>query len=229
VADGDIAGTGAGGEPRGIVLVLHGGTSQSTAPVTSRQLAVLRMIPIAAAISHAVGGDGIDVRRPLFTVRGWNGDQASPVADLTRLLDELHARHAGVPVVLIGHSMGGRAALRAAGHPAVTAVAGLAPWLSGGEPVGQLAGRRVLLAHGTRDVITSAEETWAYAERARPLCDLTAIQVRGGDHPMLHRALLWHDIAAEFSRRAFGLGSGNGPAAVALAAAVGRTDTVTIE
>jgi len=31
------------------------------------------------------------------------------------------------------------------------------------------------------------------------------IEVRGGDHPMLRRARLWHAIAAEFSRVSFGL------------------------
>ncbi|WP_438949092.1 LLM class flavin-dependent oxidoreductase, partial [Streptomyces harbinensis] len=40
----------------------------------------------------------------------------------------LAARLGPVPVVLVGHSMGGRAALRAAGHPAVTGVVALAPW-----------------------------------------------------------------------------------------------------
>lgn len=229
MADGNVAEAGAGGEPRGIVLVLHGGQSKSMAPVSPRQLAVLRMVPVAAAIRRAAGGDGIDVRRPLFGLRGWNGDKASPVADLIALLDEVRAKHAGIPVVLVGHSMGARAALRVAGHPAVTAVAGLAPWLPGGEPVDQLAARRVLLVHGTSDVITSPAETRAYAGRARLVCDLTAIEVRNGDHPMVRRAILWHDIAAEFCRSAFGLGPGTGPAAVAIAAAAGRTSPVTIE
>jgi pimeloyl-ACP methyl ester carboxylesterase len=206
-------------EPRGIVLVAHGGQSASTAPVTATQLAVLRMIPIAIAIRRATSADGIEVRRPLFSVRGWNGAQASPVGDLTRLLDELHARSPAVPVVLVGHSMGARAAMRAAGHPAVIAAAGLAPWLPPGEPVDQLAGRRVLLAHGTADQTTSSAATWAYAERAGDLCALTAIEVNSGDHPMLRRAPLWHSIAAEFSRVAFGLPIGTGEAAAAIAAA----------
>ncbi|HEY0932459.1 MAG TPA: alpha/beta hydrolase [Trebonia sp.] len=214
--------------PRGIVLVAHGGTSVSTAPVTATQLAVLRMIPIAGAIRRAVGADGIEVRRPLFGVRGWNGEQASPAGDLTRILDEIQTRSPGVPVVLVGHSMGGRAALRAAGHPVVTAVAGLAPWLPPGEPVAQLAGRRVLLAHGTADRITSPTETWAYAGRARGICDLTAIEVSRGEHTMLHRAGLWHAIAAEFARVSFGLPAGRGEAAAAIAAGGGGATMVTL-
>ena len=191
--------------PRGIVVVAHGGREVGTEPVTAMQPAVLRMIPLARAIRQAVRGDGIEVWRPLFSVRGWNGAQASPVADLARVLDDIRARFGTVPVVLAGHSMGARAALRAAGHPAVIAVAGLAPWLPAGEPVDQLAGRRVLLAHGSADTVTSPADTWAYADRARAVCDPTVIEVRGGDHPMLRRARLWHAIAAEFSRVSFGL------------------------
>jgi pimeloyl-ACP methyl ester carboxylesterase len=186
------------------------------------------MVPLAEAVKRAAGTDGIEVQRPLFSVRGWNGGQASPVPDLVRVLDEIRARHAAVPVVLIGHSMGARAALRAAGHPAVIAVAGLGAWLPPGEPVDQLAGRRVLLAHGTADRITSAAETWAYAERARGVCDLTAISVDRGDHPMLRRAGLWHGLAAEFTRVSFGLPAGTGEAAVAIAAAARGATMITL-
>ena len=116
--------------------------------------------------------------------------------------------------MLVGHSMGARAAVRAAGHPAVSAVAGLAPWLPPGEPVDQLAGRRVLLVHGTADGITSPAETWAYVERARAVTQVAAIELRDGDHPMLRRARLWHAIAAEFARAALGLPAGDLAAAV---------------
>jgi dienelactone hydrolase len=215
-------------EKRGIVLVAHGGQDDSTAPVSASQLAVLRMIPIASAIRHAVSGDGIEVRRPLFKVRGWNGTKASPVADLTAVLDDIRLRSPDVPVVLIGHSMGGRAAMRVAGHPAVIAVAGLAPWLPPGEPAGQLAGRRVLLAHGTADRITRPADTWAYAEHARDVSDLTVIEIRGGDHPMIRRAVLWHAIAAEFTRASFGLPAGSGEAAVAISASGRGAKMVTL-
>jgi predicted alpha/beta-hydrolase family hydrolase len=225
---GKVADATAGPGPRGIVLVLHGGQSVGTAPVTATQLAVLRMIPIAAAVSWAVRADGIEVRRPLFGVRGWNGPQASPVADLTRILDEICTGSPGVPVVLVGHSMGGRAALRVAGHPAVIAVAGLAPWLPPGEPVEQLAGRRVLLAHGTDDRVTSPAETWAYAERARAVGDPTVIEVSRGEHTMLRRAPLWHSIAAEFSRASFGLPVGAGEAGAAITAAERGATMVTL-
>ena len=116
------------------VLVAHGGRANSTAPVTPYQPAVLRMIPVAGAIRRALPSRTSVVTRPLYRLRGWNGDLASPVPDLTAALDQLGEQYGPIPVVLVGHSMGARAAMRVAGHPRVTAVAGLAPWLPPGEP-----------------------------------------------------------------------------------------------
>lgn len=215
--------------PAGIVVVVHGGRAVSTRPVTAVDLPVLRMIPVARAIQRAVRGTGIAVWRHRFAVRGWNSAQASPAGDLSRLLDDIRRRYDGVPVVVAGHSMGARAAFRAAGHSAVCAVAGLAPWLPPGEPVGQLAGRRVLLAHGSADTVTYPGDTWAYAGRARAVTSVTAVEIRGGDHPMLRRASLWHAVAAEFARVSFGLPAGPGPAAAAVrATGVGEADPITL-
>jgi alpha-beta hydrolase superfamily lysophospholipase len=150
----------------GAVVVAHGGRSVSSEPTTALQPAVLRMVPLARAVRHALRGSGAVVFRPRFQLRGWNGELALPVHDLSEILDDISGRLGPVPIVVVGHSMGARAAMRVAGHPAVTAVAGLAPWLPPGEPVGQLTGRRILLVHGNADRITRPEDTWAYAERA---------------------------------------------------------------
>jgi pimeloyl-ACP methyl ester carboxylesterase len=187
------------------VLVAHGGRSESTAPVTLYQPAVLRMIPVAGAIRRALPGSATVVTRPLYRVRGWNGGLASPVADLNEALDQLGDRFGPIPVVLVGHSMGARAAMRVAGHPRVTAVAGLAPWLPPGEPVAQLAGRRVLLAHASPDRITRPGDTWAFAGRARQVTTVATIELRHGDHAMLRRAPLWNRIATGFVRLVLGL------------------------
>ena len=205
----------------GVVLVAHGGQASSTEPTSALQPAVLRMIPVAVAIRQALRGSDVVVQRPRFRIRGWNGAQASPVGDLNEALDAVAAGFGPVPVVLVGHSMGARAAVRAAGHPAVSAVAGLAPWLPPGEPAAQLAGRRVLLAHGSADSITSPAETWAFLEQARAVTEVTAVEVRGGDHPMLRRARLWHAIAAEFSRAALGLPADDSAVAAAVTATAG--------
>jgi pimeloyl-ACP methyl ester carboxylesterase len=193
----------------GAVVVAHGGKSVSTAPTSPLELAVLRMVPLARAIRRALRGSGVVVCQPRFAVQGWNGELASPVDDLRGVLDDLGTRYSDIPIVLIGHSMGARAAFRVAGHPAVSAVAGLAPWLPPGEPVDQLADRRVLLAHGTADHVTSPAETWAYADRARSVTGTATIEVRGGEHTMLWRAPLWHRLAADFSRLSLGLPAGD--------------------
>jgi pimeloyl-ACP methyl ester carboxylesterase len=207
---------------KGVVVVAHGGREVSTATTTAVHPAVLRMIPVAAAIGRALYGRGVVVRRPRFRLRGWNGAQASPVHDLTEVLDEVRGEFGPVPVVMVGHSMGARAALRAAGYPSVTAVVGLASWLPAGEPVDQLAGRRILLAHGAEDGICRPEETWAYGDRARAVSSVAEIEVRGGEHTMLRRAPVWHAIAATFACVSLGFPPPPGPAASALASP-GRT------
>jgi dienelactone hydrolase len=210
----------------GIVVVAHGGTAVSRNPTSPIQVSVLRMIPVANAIRGAARGSGAEVRRARFRLRGWNGAEASPVADLTGLLDQM-AGSGRPPVVLVGHSMGGRAALRAAGHPLVTAVAGLAPWLPPGEPVDQLDGRRVLLVHASDDSVCNPADTWAYAERAGAVVEVAAIEMRGGDHAMLRRARLWHAIAAEFTRISLRQTAASGPVADAFArAAAGQPRAV---
>jgi pimeloyl-ACP methyl ester carboxylesterase len=191
-----------GGAVAGLVLVLHGGRSRSTVPTSPVQLSVLRVAAIVPPVRRALQGTGIIVDRPRFTVRGWNGCQASPVADVTRWLDEAATRFGPIPVALIGHSMGARAAIRAAGHPLVRAVAGLAPWLPFGEPVTHLGGTLVLLAHGDRDRVTSPAETWDFAARAREITSVTTVRVHGGDHAMLRGMSRWHRLAAEFARAA---------------------------
>lgn len=184
---------------RAVVIVIHGGQSVSLRPTSPVQLAVLRMIPVSRAIRRVAGGSGVAVIRPRLRLRGWNGAQASPVADVAEVLEAVPRRFGQVPVVLVGHSLGARAALRAAGHPSVIAVAGLAPWLPAGEPTAQLAGRRLLLVHGTADTVTSPAMTWQYARDASDFAAVGAVAVQGGDHAMLRRARLWHRLAAEFA------------------------------
>jgi predicted esterase len=210
------------GTTTGVVVVLHGGRSLGPEPTSPMQLSVLRMAPVARAIRHALRGSQVLVDRPRFQLRGWNGEAASPVRDLTGLLDKISRDFGRIPVVLVGHSMGARAALRVAGHPMVSAVAGLAPWLPPGEPVGQLAGRRILLVHGSDDHTCNPEETWAYAERARSAGQVATIEMRNGGHAMLRRARRWHRLAAEFTRLSLALPDGSGalPAGGALPASV---------
>lgn len=183
---------------RAAVLVLHGGRAQSLQPVRSNQLAVLRMVPIACRIA-AAGRGQLAVLRLRFGVRGWNGETMSPIADANWALTQLTERYPDRPIGLVGHSMGGRTALRAAGHEQVRSVVGLAPWLPAAEPIDQLAGRHVLLAHGDQDRLTSAAASGRYADRlAAAGIAASFVTVLGDGHAMLRRPKLWHTLAAGF-------------------------------
>jgi pimeloyl-ACP methyl ester carboxylesterase len=133
-----------------------------------------------------------------YRYRGWNGPEMSPVRDARWALAEVRSRHGDVPVVLVGHSMGGRTALRVAGDPAVKGVAALAPWLLDTEPVDQLAARRVLVAHGDRDRVTSPAASRRYAERAARVTGVRHVTVRGDAHAMLLRWPTWHRLTTRF-------------------------------
>ncbi len=185
---------------RAVVLVLPGGQADSLAPTSTRQLAALRMRPFARGLHRAGRTLGLAAWTVHYRYRGWNGEQASPLADIGWALDEVRRRHGDVPVVLLGHSMGGRAALRAAGDPSVRAVLALAPWLSDSEPFSQLAGRRVLIAHGSLDRVTSPRASRAYAERARAVTpEISWMAVRGDKHAMLTHYRSWQRLAIRFT------------------------------
>jgi dienelactone hydrolase len=184
---------------RGIAVVLHGGRETSVAPVRGRQLAVLRMRPFVASLQRAGRADGLAVAQVRYRVRGWNGTERSASVDVELALDRLVSRFPQVPIALVGHSMGARAAMYAAGHENVRAVVALAPWLRRGDPVSTLAGRRVLIAHGDRDRITDPRASAAYARAAEQVAQsVSFVSIAGEQHAMLRRARLWHELSTGF-------------------------------
>lgn len=188
----------AAGPVRGIALVLHGGRARSRMPVRATNLAVVRMLPFVTALRrHA--RNGLVVAQVRYRVRGWNGAERAPVRDTRWALDQLAGRFPDVPVALVGHSMGGRAAIYTADHDAVRSVVGLAPWIEPGDPVDPITDRRVLLVHGAADRMTDPRASAAFARRAEPLAEsVTFVSVEGEKHAMLRRAPLWHGVAAGF-------------------------------
>ena len=190
----------AAGRARAVVLVLPGGQESSRAPGSPRQMAALRMHPFAAGL-HRAGRDlGLAAWLICYRYRGWNGEQASPLPDIGWALGEVRRRHGDVPVALLGHSMGGRAALRMGGDRSVRAVAAFAPWLPAGEPAGQLAGRRVLIAHGSLDRVTSPGASRSYAQLARAAgAEVSWHEVAWDTHAMLLRYRTWQRLAIRFT------------------------------
>lgn len=181
--------------PPAVVLVLHGGRARSRESGERRRLTYWRMVPFARGLARR----GLGVYLLRYRYRGWNGPARDAERDARAGIAEIGARHPGVPVVLVGHSMGGRAALGAAGAAGVVAVCALAPWLDGTDPVEQLAGRTVLIAHGDRERWTSPVASFEYAVRAKRVTDRVArFGVPGAGHFMLNRAGAWHRLVDRF-------------------------------
>ena len=184
-------------DPAGAVLILHGGAEASRTPVAWWRLAVVRMAPFAACIVRR-DGDDLAVLRLKNRVRGWNGSRQDPVQDARWALDRIRRALPGVPVVVVGHSMGGRVALQLSAEPGVVGVAALAPWVD--SDVRQpRPGVAVLLAHGSNDRVTDPRRTAVLARRyAGSGVDLRYVPVEGGTHAMLKDASLWHETVRDF-------------------------------
>lgn len=175
--------------PRGVVLVLHGGASRrAEVAVSPTQLSVLRMIPIARGLARA-GRRELAVYRLLNSVRGWD-NRHTPVSDATWALGEIERRlGTRLPTCLVGHSLGGRAALLGADHPAVVSVVALAPWLYPSESV-RADGRTVLILHGSDDRVADPANAARVAENLTRTTRAGFVLISGAKHAMLgsHRA-----------------------------------------
>ena len=187
------------GGPRGIVLMLHGGAKTGLNPVTGRSLSLRRTTAMADVLSPHLLGEGLSVWLLRFGVRGWNaghGSLPSPVPDARWALDSAAEEHPGVPVVMLGHSMGARTAVHVADHPGVAGVVALAPWLERTDPVRKLAGRHLIAGHGRQDRITSAAMTRAFVDQARGIAaSAEYVDLGRSGHYMLRRADDWNQFA----------------------------------
>ncbi|MDQ3423787.1 MAG: alpha/beta fold hydrolase [Actinomycetota bacterium] len=180
---------------RDLVLVAHGGQDSSLEDPHDRRVALLRMWPFVAAAKQAAPQAAIGLVR--YRYRGWNGSNAHAMADVCQLLDSLGP--GTERVVLVGHSMGGRAVLHAAEHPLVSGVLALAPWLPRDEPLADLHGRLVVFAHGDQDRMTDPRLSVAYARRLRAAdVPVSVLTVEGDAHSMLARHQDWDELVRRF-------------------------------
>jgi len=178
------------------VIVLHGGGSRGGRMMVSpTQLSVLRMIPTARAVARA-GRGRLAVYRLLNSWRGWDTEH-TPVSDALWAMQQVRAQFGDVPLGLVGHSLGGRAALLSGFAPGVESVVALNPWVYPSDTA-DLTGRRVLVVHGSRDRIALPQRARRVAANLSRTAEVEFVEVEGGKHAMLRHGREFDRRAAEF-------------------------------
>ncbi|MET7703752.1 alpha/beta hydrolase [Streptomyces sp. NPDC005485] len=174
----------------GVVLLLPAGEEVS-ARKPSPMAATASVRALGRRLVRAGRTEGLVTHVVHYRFRGWNGSEAHLARDASWAADEVVRRYGDVPVCLAGMDMGGRAALHAGGHEAVNSVLALAPWLpeedvaAPPEPVKQLAGRRVLIVHGTNDARSDPELSFRLAARAKKANrDICRFEVHSDGHSL---------------------------------------------
>jgi dienelactone hydrolase len=186
------------GETRGIALFCHGGAAAGLEPPRERALSLVRMRAFEHFVHAAAADRGIATALVRYRVVGWNGEAADAFEDVRWAVGLLREEHGtDVPIVLVGHSMGGRAALRAGAEQSVTAVCALAPWTPPGEPVMSVRDQTVAILHGRGDRWVPAKLSADYAVRARRAGARVARFTIAGGHTMVRRSHQWHSFARD--------------------------------
>lgn len=187
--------TRARGEARSVAVLLHGGRDSSNSPTGPGQAAVVRLTLIDHHLRRTVG-ENVTVLRLRNAVRGWN--DGAPVDDAMSALDHAVTLHPGLPIVLVGHSMGARIALAVAGHEQVVRLVGLAPWLPPADGIGTLAGRDLLIVHGDRDRVIRPSASLDAAQRAHAAgVPVARISLAGDGHSLMRHPATVHRLVAD--------------------------------
>jgi alpha-beta hydrolase superfamily lysophospholipase len=163
--------------------------------VSPAQLSVLRMVPLAQRIAFA-GRSRLAVHRLLNTHRGWDSS-TTPVMDVAWALDRVTDQHGNLPVALVGHSLGGRAALLAGHDPQVRSVVALNPWVMPTDRVG-LRDTPVLVVHGGEDRLALPTRSAELARRLERTTPVGYVTIPGGRHAMVRHARAFEACAADF-------------------------------
>jgi pimeloyl-ACP methyl ester carboxylesterase len=182
-----------------VLLMLHGGRETGLTEVDDRSASWRRSRWMMEHIAGRANRAGVSVWLLRYGVRGWNaraGSLPSPVPDARWALAEVRRELGDLPVVLLGHSMGGRTAVAVADDRSVVGVVALAPWLPADEPVAALAGKPLAVAHGRRDKITSFRQTRAFCRRAEEVAASVELLPMGRvGHYMFRRIPAWNSFA----------------------------------
>ena len=181
------------------MLVLPGGRPTSQATSHAWQLANVRIELLTQSLRRRLGR-GVTVRRVQYRLRGWNAGRLDALGDATTALDEMQAAVGKGPIVLVGHSMGGRVAAHLAGRRRVAAVAALAPWWPDDDGDLIPVGCRLLTMHGTADTWTDPAESRRQTARAAERgVDARYVEFPGAGHFLMQDYARWQRLTAEFA------------------------------
>ncbi|MEU9736222.1 prolyl oligopeptidase family serine peptidase [Streptomyces sp. NPDC048002] len=188
----------------GVVLLLPAGDETSHRR-PSALLAAASVRALGRRLTRAARHEGLAAHAVHYRWRGWNGNEANLARDADWAAEEAVRRYGDVPVCLAGIGMGGRAALRAGGHEAVNSVLAIAPWLpeedvaAPPEPVKHLAGRQVLIVHGTNDQRADPELSFRLAARAKKANrEVCRFEVHSDGHGLHQHRDEVHALAEDF-------------------------------
>lgn len=181
------------------VLVLPGGRPRSDAPSHPWQLANLRIELLNQSLRRRVG-PGIEVRRVQYRLRGWNPGRLDALRDAHDALDEMLDTVGSGPVVVVGHSMGGRVAAHLASEGRLAAVAALAPWWPDDDCDLIPVECRLLTMHGTADTWTDPVSSQRQTSRAAARgVDARWVEFPRAGHFLMRDYARWHRLTAEFA------------------------------
>lgn len=180
---------------RALALVLHGGRSVTEQPRRHRDVSYLRMLPFAPALTRVSRGGVAPV---LVHNRhgGWIASSGTGLVQTREIVRRLSDEH-GLPVVLLGHSSGGWAALHGGGQDEVIGSVALAPWVGERDTVEHLRHKVVRVIHGEADTVCSPERARDFVDRLRELGGDARFRSMSGGHALLDHPGRWHRLAAE--------------------------------